>query len=193
MNTIMISLDEPSKREPLGVPVVCLYLYPRRPDLSDLEKFAIWQQVRDLVNANCGGEAAFVGRDGGLLFYPNHHTPMLTALLTEPAFFDVLEEHDLDARALKLFFCHNDPWSNHPGGPGTFALQAEEQLLPAFNAALQQMRRYSGALQPIAQDEPDRRVLCGPMPPMTWFVEPLSRTPADPTAAGTLQKTGTDL
>ncbi len=193
MDIVIISADEPQEPELLSFPVVCLYLIQRRPDLTTLEHFAIWQKIRDLVNGSCGGEAAFVGRDGGLLFYPNNYTPMLTALLTEPAFFDLLEGYDFDGRALKLFFHHSYRWSGHPWRPATPALEAEEQVLPAFNEALRQMSRFSETLQPIALDAPHRRVLCSPMPPMKWFMKPLPRKPADQDAANAIQKTGTDL
>ena len=190
MNVVIISADEPPELAAIGFPVVCLYLLPRRPELTDEEQFAIWQKIRDLVNAHCGGEAAFVGHDGGLLFYPNHQTPLLKALLTAPGFYSVLEEHDLDGRALKLYFHHNQPWS---GRPDAFALQAEERILPAFNVALRQMRRFSATLHPIAPDVPDGRALCHPMPPMTWFLKPLPGAPAKHTGVSAFQNTGTDL
>ena len=185
MDSILVSVDEPQNPELVSFPVVCLYLFPRRPDLSEEAHRALWQQLRDLVHNRCGGEVAMLGCDGTLLFYPNNHTPLLASLLTEPAFFDLLEEHAFDGRAVKLFFHHSYCWNGLPWRPNTLLLEMEEVCLSAFNRALQQMGRYAGTPHPIPETAPGQRLLCTTVPPIGWFVKAPASQPAHPTGSST--------
>lgn len=170
MDSILVSVDEPQEPELISFPVMGLYLFPRQPGRAEEDNAVLWRQLRDLVHDRSGGEVAMLGRGGTLLFYPNNHTPLLLTLLTEPAFFDFLEEHDYDGRAVKLFFHHSYRWSGLPWRPKTRLAAAEEKQLAAFNLALQQMGRFSGEPHPIPETAPRQRLLCTTVPPMDWFL-----------------------
>ncbi len=181
MDTILISVKEPHEPELISFPATSLYLFPRQPGRTEDNSVTIWRQLRDLVYARCGGEVALLDRDGLLLFYPNHHTPLLAALLTEPAFFDFLETHDYDGRAVQLFFHHSYRWSGLPWRPKTVLAAAEAARVAPFNRALQQMGRYTATPHPVPETAPQRRLLCTTVPPMDWFLKKAAThfTPAD--------------
>lgn len=178
MDSILVSVHEPHEPELISFPVIGLYLFPRQPGHDDANNAVLWRQLRGLVHERCGGEIAMLACDGALLFYPNNNTPLLATLLTEPAFFDFLEEHDYDGRATKLFFHHSYRWSGLPWRPKTRLAKAEEHLLTAFNLALQQMGRFSDAPHPIPETEPGQRALYTTVPPMDWFLKTAERRPA---------------
>jgi hypothetical protein len=175
MDAILISTEQPRERELFSFPVICLCLFPRQIVQADTDNIPIWRQLRDLVFDRCGGKVGMLARDDALLFYPNNFTPLLATLLTEPAFFDYLEQHDFDGHAVRLFFHHSYRWNGLPFRPVTPVAEEEEQLLSKFNHALQQMGHYSATGHFILDAEPQQRALYTTVPPMGWFVKDVVR------------------